>query len=143
MHDFTPFSSLFGGILIGLASGLLLLSSGQIAGISGIVGGVLSRPTRAGSWRWSFLSGMLLTALASYALWPARFALTGLPSAAWVALAGLFVGVGSVLSNGCTSGHGVCGIARWSPRSLVATFTFMLTGALTVFLLNRWTGGSV
>ena len=113
MHDFTPLSSLFGGILIGLASGLLLLSSGQIAGISGIVGGVLTRPTRAGAWRWSFLAGMLLTALASHARWPDRFALTGLPSAAWGALAGLCVGIGSGLGNGCTSGHGVCGIARW------------------------------
>jgi|SRR6185436_20353693 len=140
MSHFTPWSALLGGILIGLASGLLLLSSGQIAGISGILAGALTRPARAATWRWAFLAGMLLAGFALARLWPARFSLQGLPSAGGAALAGLLVGVGTRLGSGCTSGHGVCGIARRSPRSLVATLTFMLTGAVTVFLLKHWFG---
>jgi len=142
MSHFTPWSALLGGILIGFASGLLLLSSGQIAGISGILGGALTRASKGATWRWAFLAGMLVMGLALAQLWPARFSLSGLPSWGSTVLAGLLVGVGTRLGNGCTSGHGVCGIARRSPRSLVATMTFMLTGALTVFVLRRWFGGA-
>lgn len=142
MSHFTPWSALLGGMLIGLASGLLLLSSGQIAGISGILGGALTRPAHGSTWRWAFLAGMLLMGALLQQLWPARFSLAGLPSWGVSAFAGLLVGVGTRLGNGCTSGHGVCGIARRSPRSLVATLTFIFTGAVTVFLL-RWSGLSV
>jgi uncharacterized membrane protein YedE/YeeE len=141
MNHFTPISALMGGVIIGLASGLLLLSSGQIAGISGILGGALAPRARAASWRWAFLAGMLVAGAALARLWPARFSLEGLPGWGTTLLAGLLVGIGSRLGNGCTSGHGVCGIARRSPRSLVATLTFVLTGALTVLLL-RWWGGA-
>jgi uncharacterized protein len=140
MSHFTPWSALLGGVLIGLASGLLLSSSGQIAGISGILGGALARPARGASWRWAFLAGMLLAGVALARLWPARFSLAGLPGWGPTVLAGLLVGAGSRLGSGCTSGHGVCGIARRSPRSLVATPTFVLTGALTVLLVRRWGG---
>jgi len=142
MSHFTPWSALIGGLLIGLASGLLLLSSGQIAGISGILAGALARPARGASWRWSFLAGMLLCGAVLAQLWPARFTLEGLPGWRTAGLAGLLVGAGSRLGSGCTSGHGVCGIARRSPRSLVATATFMFTGAVTVFVIARWLGGA-
>jgi uncharacterized membrane protein YedE/YeeE len=142
MSHFTPWPSLAGGIVIGVASGLLLLSSGQIAGISGILAGALTRPARGASWRWAFLAGMLLAGLGLARLWPARFSLPGLPSLGLAGLAGLLVGVGTRLGNGCTSGHGVCGIARRSPRSLVATLTFIITGAVTVFVLRRWFGAA-
>jgi uncharacterized protein len=141
MSSFTPWSALFGGTLIGLASGLLLLSSGQIAGISGILGGALARPARGATWRWAFLAGMLCAGAVLAWLWPARFTLSGLPSWGLAAGAGLLVGVGTRLGSGCTSGHGVCGIARRSPRSLVATLMFIFTGALTVFVLKHWGGG--
>ena len=142
MSDFTPGASLAGGLVIGLASGLLLLSSGQIAGISGILGGAFTRPARGASWRWAFLAGMFLAGLALARVWPERFSLIGLPSMGRAALAGLLVGVGSQLGSGCTSGHGVCGIARRSPRSLVATLTFIFTGAVTVFVLRHWFGAA-
>lgn len=142
MTDFTPWSSLLGGVLIGLASGLLLLSSGQIAGISGILGGALARPSQGASWRWAFLAGMLLTGVVLARTWSERFSLAGVPGWGLTVLAGLLVGIGTRLGNGCTSGHGVCGISRGSPRSLAATLTFIATGAATVFLLGRWGGGS-
>jgi len=142
MHSFTPVPSLLGGILIGLASGLLLLSGGQIAGISGILGGLLSRWGQATLWRVAFLAGMLVTAIWLQGAWPGAFALAGLPSLGLTALGGLLVGVGTRLGSGCTSGHGVCGIGRGSVRSIAATLTFMLTGLLTVFLMNHVLGSA-
>jgi len=124
--------------MIGLAAGLLWLSGGQIAGISGILGSLLSRWGQATLWRVAFLAGMLGTAIWLQAVWPGAFSLAGLPGLGMTALSGLLVGVGTRLGSGCTSGHGVCGIARGSVRSIAATLTFMLTGALTVFLMNRW-----
>src|SRR5262245_61837559 len=105
MSQFTPVSALTGGVMIGLARGLLLLSSGRIAGISGILGGALAAPARAASWRWAFLAGMLCAGTALARLWPARFSLEGLPGGGTTLLAGLLVGIGSRLGNGCTSGH--------------------------------------
>jgi len=138
--SFTPVSSLLGGVLIGLASGLLWFAGGQIAGISGIVGGLLPRWGQGTSWRVAFVAGMLLTAIALQAVWPGAFALAGLPGLGVMAIGGLLVGVGTRLGNGCTSGHGVCGIGRGSARSLVATLIFVLVGGLTVWGMNQLAG---
>ncbi|HVL34206.1 MAG TPA: YeeE/YedE thiosulfate transporter family protein [Burkholderiales bacterium] len=133
---FTPWASLAGGVLIGLAAALLLLVNGRIAGISGIVGGLLV-PRRADvAWRLAFVAGLFAAPLgmaaAGYTLMPRIDAGFGL-----LALAGLLVGVGTLYASGCTSGHGVCGLSRLSPRSLVATATFMAAGMLTVFVARH------
>lgn len=130
---FTPASALAGGLLIGLAAALLILLEGRIAGISGIVGGLL-QPLRKGdvAWRAAFALGLVAAPLLYQALaeLPQRRIDTG-----WATLvvAGVLVGFGSRLGSGCTSGHGVCGLSRRSPRSLVATIVFMTAGFATVF----------
>lgn len=139
MEDFTPVGGLIGGLLIGLASVLLLLFNGRIAGISGIVGGLLSPgPRKAGDavWRAAFVAGLVLGGL-GYA-----FVGGGLPveveaSLPVLAVAGLLVGFGTRLGSGCTSGHAVSGIARLSKRSIAATTTFMLVAILTVFVVRH------
>lgn len=136
MNDFTPLPSLLGGVTIGLAAGLLWLSSGQIAGVSGIAGGLLRRRDSATGWRVSFLLGLLAAAFVLRAGWPSVFALSGLPGLPVLMAGGLLVGFGTRLGNGCTSGHGVCGVARGSPRSLAATATFVAGGMATVWLVN-------
>lgn len=133
---FIPLASLAGGMFIGVAAALLVLLNGRIAGISGVLGGLL-RPVRGDvGWRIAFLLG-LVAAPAVYAL----FAAVPAPriEAGWVALtvAGLLVGVGTRYGAGCTSGHGVCGLSRLSPRSLVATVAFMGAGFVTVFVLRH------
>jgi uncharacterized membrane protein YedE/YeeE len=136
-------SSLLGGALIGLSASLLLLFNGRIAGISGIAGGVLSQRTRAElAWRITFLAGLLGGGLLVRALLPHALGPPTVPGAVWVVAAGLLVGFGTRLGNGCTSGHGVCGISRGATRSIVATVTFMATGALTVFLVRHVLGGT-
>ena len=137
---FTPMSALAGGALIGLAATVLLACNGRIAGISGIVGGLLARRgTGDAAWRVVFVLGLILA--------PVLYRIfTELPAshidADWAELivAGLLVGYGSRLGSGCTSGHGVCGLSRLSPRSLVATLTFMGAGFVTVFLLRHVLG---
>jgi uncharacterized membrane protein YedE/YeeE len=133
---FTPLASLGGGLLIGLGAAVLLLANGRIAGISGIAGGLL-RPARGDiGWRLAFLLGLLaapLIWLAMRAMPPAQIDDTP----ALLALSGMLVGLGTRFGSGCTSGHGVCGIARLSPRSLVATGCFMLAGFLTVYLVRH------
>jgi uncharacterized membrane protein YedE/YeeE len=133
---FTPWSSLAGGIVIGAAAAIFVLLNGRIAGISGIIGGLL-RPAGGGiGWRIAFVAG-LLAAPAAYALvsrLPAPTIDAGYPL---LVLAGLMVGVGTSYGSGCTSGHGVCGLSRLSPRSLVATAAFMATGFATVFVLRH------
>ena len=137
---FTPWSALLGGGLIGAAAGLLLFFNGRIAGISGVLGGLL-RPLAPGdgAWRVAFVAGLLLAPLAylGLAAWP-----TVVVSASWgtLVLAGLLVGVGTRYGAGCTSGHGVCGISRLSPRSLVATACFMAAGFATVYVLRHLLG---
>lgn len=135
-EHFAPLSSLAGGVLIGIASALFILMNGRIAGISGILGGLL-RPVRGeASWRIAFIAGMFL-APGLYAL----FAVLPTPQVdadfPMLVAAGLLVGIGTRYSNGCTSGHGVCGLARLSPRSLVATGLFMGAGFATVFALRH------
>jgi uncharacterized protein len=134
-------ASLLGGILIGLAASLLARVDGRVAGISSIVGESLRLDGAVAGWRWTFLAGLLAGAVLLQVFLPTAFpaALQG-PLALFVA-AGLLVGVGTRLGGGCTSGHGVCGLARLSPRSLVATLTFMAVAVLTVFVVRHLLGG--
>lgn len=131
---------LLGGALIGLSASLLLLANGRVAGISGVVGSLLAPIRGDVSWRVSFFGGLLAGGL--LLLWsrPASYAAPsslGTSGVAVLVAAGLLVGFGSRLGNGCTSGHGVCGISRGSVRSILATLTFMATGILTVFLVRH------
>lgn len=141
IQNFTPLTSLLGGALIGLSASLLLLFQGRVAGISGILGGVLNPTPGDVGWRAAFLAGLASTGAALGLLFPA--AVTPSPrSLLQLAAAGLLVGFGVRLGNGCTSGHGVCGLARQSPRSLAATLTFMATAFVTVFLSRHVLGGA-
>jgi uncharacterized membrane protein YedE/YeeE len=143
MHNFTPMASLIGGILIGLAAGAMLIFDGKIAGISGIVAGVLRPIERNGGWRYFFIAGLITGGISLRILDPAAYAFTINRSVWAVISAGLLVGFGTRFGNGCTSGHGVCGVSRLSTRSVVATASFMATGALTVFLVNHLFGGTL
>jgi len=136
--EFTPLASTLGGALIGLAGVMLFLSHGRIAGVSGIAAGLLTtRPDAAWSGRLAFVLGLVAAPLLLLAMTGALPAQTIAAGPALLALAGLLVGFGAVLGNGCTSGHGVCGLARLSPRSLAATLAFMATGFATVFLMRH------
>jgi uncharacterized membrane protein YedE/YeeE len=137
--DFTPFRSLAGGALIGVAASLLLIASGRVAGISGIIGNLVFGPGGERAWRAAFLGGLVVVGFILARLDPALIGPSP-RSLALLALAGLLVGIGTRLGGGCTSGHGVCGVSRVSPRSLVATAAFVATGAATVAAL-RWLGG--
>jgi hypothetical protein len=141
MADFTPFSSLLGGLVIGAAASLLLLANGRIAGISGIVGGLLRAERDETAWRALFVAGLLAGGLALQLVRPASIgpSVVGFPL---LIVAGLLVGFGTRLGSGCTSGHGVCGVGRLSPRSLVATATFMLAGAVTTYVVRHLLGGA-
>jgi uncharacterized membrane protein YedE/YeeE len=132
-NHFTPWMSLAGGIVLGLASALFILFNGRVLGISGIVGGLLRPKTRDIVWRLSFLLGMLV-APSLYVAFIGPMVATIDASWAMVIVAGLLVGIGTRYGSGCTSGHGVCGLSRMSPRSLVATLSFMAAGFITVFL---------
>ena len=142
MDQFTPWASAIGGALIGLAAIGLLLFNGKIAGISGIAGGLIQSPTRGdGAWRAAFILGLVLAGIVGSSLSPAHFAVTVDRSVPAMIAAGLLVGFGTRTGNGCTSGHGVCGLGRLSRRSLAATVTFMATGAATVLVVQRLFGG--
>lgn len=141
MENFTPGSALLGGALIGLATALLMLGSGRVAGISGILGGLLARPMSDAAWRMAFLVGLIgapaLFSVASGGVAPITLdASTGL-----LIGGGLLVGIGTRLGGGCTSGHGVCGSARLSPRSMVATGVFLAVGLLIASLVHGVAGG--
>jgi hypothetical protein len=141
MHNFTPLSGLAGGALIGLASAMLMLLTGRLAGVSGILGGLLQASPADRGWRIAFVAGLIAAPLIA-ALFGAplpRPAVTS--SLAVVAVAGLLVGCGTRMGNGCTSGHGVCGFARLSGRSIVATTIFMLTAFATVAIVRHGLGG--
>lgn len=138
-HAFTPWSALTGGLLIGLAAAMLALLNGRIAGISGVLGG-LFKPKRGDvGWRVAFISGLIVAPLV-YGLFSALPAVQIDAGYGALMAAGLLVGVGTRYGSGCTSGHGVCGLSRLSPRSLVATLTFMGAGFVTVFLLRHLLG---
>jgi uncharacterized membrane protein YedE/YeeE len=137
MTAFAPGTALLGGVLIGLSAGLLWLFGGRIAGISGIFGGIVPLRGREIAWRLAFLAGLPLGAGAFYLLArPERLPRLDGPLPLLI-LAGLLVGLGTRIGGGCTSGHGVCGLARFSPRSLVAVLVFMATGAATVYLTRH------
>ncbi len=134
MTEFTPVSATIGGILIGLSALLLWLLEGRVAGISGIVAGIFRHDTVA--WRIAFLAGLVLAPLA-YALIQPLPPLSVTASTPILIIAGLLVGFGTRLGSGCTSGHGVCGMARLSRQSIAATCVFMATAAATVFLTRH------
>ena len=136
---FTPFSALAGGALIGLAAALLILGLGRVMGAAGIVGGALEVHDAEAPWRWALIAGLALSPFLARALWsvaPPVFA------APWLTLvaSGLLVGFGARLGSGCTSGHGVCGLARLSSRSFAATGIFMATAFVTVFVARHVVG---
>ncbi|HCY62514.1 MAG TPA: YeeE/YedE [Oxalobacteraceae bacterium] len=139
-NHFTPWTALLGGMLIGLAAAGFVLVNGRIAGISGILGGLLgTRPGPDWSWRIAFIGGLVIAPLAYQlfaALPPAQI------EAGWpvLVIAGLLTGIGTRYGSGCTSGHGVCGLSRLSPRSLVATLSFMGAGFATVFVIRHLFG---
>ncbi|NNC36602.1 MAG: YeeE/YedE family protein [Acidimicrobiales bacterium] len=141
MTEFTPISALIGGGLIGLAAVLLMLLNGRIAGISGILGGLLRFDKGEFGWRAAFIAGLIVGPVVYMRMTGTQISITT-PEPGWaVILAGLIVGVGTQIGNGCTSGHGVCGIARLSGRSIAATVTFLLTGVLTVTFVRHGLGG--
>ena len=139
LNAFTPASAAAGGALIGLAAAMLLLFSGRIAGISGILGGLLRPKAGDVSWRLAFVIG-LLAAPAAYQLFAALPESRIETGDALIIVAGLLVGVGTRYGSGCTSGHGVCGLSRLSVRSLVATLVFMASGFVTVFVVRHLLG---
>ncbi len=140
LENFTPISALLGGALIGVSVSLLLLLNGRMAGISGIMNGLFSSPKKEELWRGLFLIGLIIGAVLfqwishdslplrqNYPLW-------------LIIVGGFFVGMGTRMGSGCTSGHGICGIANFSRRSIVATIIFMLSGMLTVFIVKHIMG---
>ena len=138
--NFTPWSSLAGGALIGLAASLFVVANGRIAGISGLIGSLLQRGSEGGSEKALCLLGLLISPL----LWGSFSSLPKIEfQSGWFGLivAGVLVGIGTRYGSGCTSGHGVCGISRLSPRSMVATACFMFSGFVTVFVLRHLLGG--
>ena len=141
MHDFTPISALIGGLIIGVAASVLLIGSGRVAGISGILGGLLVPKQGDTLWRALFVLGLVLPGVVAAVLAPEAIG-SSPRSLATLAFAGLLVGVGTRLGNGCTSGHGVCGMSRLSPRSLAATVSFIGLGMIVVRLLAALGGGS-
>jgi uncharacterized protein len=136
---FTPWSSLAGGLLLGIAAAMFILLNGRVLGISGIVGGLLKPRSNDTGWRLAFLAG-LLVAPTAWSLFATPVAPRIAAGPALLVIAGLLVGWGTRYGSGCTSGHGVCGLARLSPRSLAATLAFMATGFVTVFVLRHLVG---
>lgn len=137
--NFTPWASLAGGVLLGVASAMFILVNGRVLGISGILGGLLPPRTGDAGWRVAFLLGMLAAPLVFGLLAPAGFVQAPRIDAGLGAIvaAGLLVGLGTRYGSGCTSGHGVCGLSRLSPRSLVATLAFMGAGFAMVFVIRH------
>ncbi len=133
---FTPGASLAGGILIGVASALFILANGRIAGISGILGGLLRPHADDVMWRLAFLLGLIVAPLATTVfIAPSAATIDASPEA--LVVAGLLVGIGTRYGGGCTSGHGICGLSRLSPRSLIATLAFMASGMGIVFAIRH------
>lgn len=136
MNDYL--SAILGGALIGLAVSLMLIFNGRVTGISGIFYGAAVMPAKNDrAWRWYFIGGLLAGGLLLQLFYPQAFS-EGLQTQSWtIVVAGILVGFGTTLGNGCTSGHGVCGISRLSPRSIAATLTFMSAGVLAVFIFRH------
>ncbi len=141
MANFTPVSAAIGGALIGLSAVLLMLFDGRIAGVTGIFAGLIDPLATDRAWRATFIVGLIAAPL-SAALLGYAIPIPHLPtSLVTIAVAGLLVGFGTRLSNGCTSGHGICGIARLSPRSIIATGIFMLAAVIVVAVTRHLVGG--
>ena len=138
-NAFTPWPALAGGLLIGIAAAMFVLLNGRIAGVSGVLGGLVSPAKGDVAWRMSFVLGLLI-APTVYAFFSAGSPLRIDAGDGALVLAGLLVGAGTRYGSGCTSGHGICGLSRLSPRSLVATLAFMGTGFVTVFVLRHLLG---
>ena len=137
MENFTPVNGFVGGLLIGLAATLLLLLNGRLSGISGIVGGLLAPESSDLGWRVAFVAGLLVGALAYVLATGDALLLEMQASLPVLVVAGLLVGFGTSLGSGCTSGHGICGIARLSKRSIVATSMFFVVAMFTVFFTHH------
>ncbi len=138
-QNFTPVDAASGGVLIGIAVAILLFFNGRIAGISGILGGLFNFKKHDTAWRLAFLAGLVFSA----SIWCLAADLPAIQldaSLSTIFVAGILVGVGTSFASGCTSGHGVCGLSRISPRSLVATLIFMATGIVTVFIVRHVLG---
>lgn len=141
MNNFTPISAIIGGILIGIAAVILLLFNGKILGVSGIISRAIFKPALESIWRWAFLLGLVLGAVAYRFIFSGQMMVVIEASPPVLILAGLLVGFGTRLGSGCTSGHGICGIARFSKRSMAATGSFMLSGMIIVYLMRHVLGG--
>ena len=138
-QNFTPWSSFAGGAVIGLAAALLVLFNGRIAGISGIIGGLIKPKADDINWRLAFVFGLIVAPI----LWQLFSPLPAIQidaSYTLLAIAGLITGIGTRYGAGCTSGHGICGLSRLSPRSIVATLAFMGTGFITVYIMRHILG---
>ena len=140
MENFTPITAILGGLLIGAAATLMLWTNGRIAGISGILGGILIPKKADTLWRVCFLGGLLLGPLGYIVISGRELDIDIQASPLLTVLAGLAVGVGTRLGSGCTSGHGICGISRFSGRSLLATTVFMGAGIVTVYISRHMLG---
>ena len=138
LQNFTPYASLIGGVMIGLAAVLLMLTHGRVMGVSGILGGLVM-PLGKGDmvWRVMFIIGMLAGPFVVIHLLGRPVEITSVAYGTALPVAGFIVGLGTAIGSGCTSGHGICGLARLSPRSMVAVGTFMATGLATVFLVRH------
>ena len=144
MENFTPYSALFGGALIGIAASLLLLFNGRIAGISGIVGGLFRFPLQEVNYRLTFLAGLFAGGILLLFIHPSTMQITDIPrSSESLIIAGILVGFGTRMGSGCTSGHGVCGLSRFSSRSLVATICFIGAGFAVVACIRHLMGGVI
>ncbi|MFM1955282.1 MAG: hypothetical protein RIR20_102 [Pseudomonadota bacterium] len=140
LSHFTPYASFAGGILIGIAAAILILFNGRIAGVSGILGQALNGGiVRDNLWRIAFVMG-IIAAPALWQIWVGEIEISIETNALWLIIAGLFVGVGTSYGSGCTSGHGICGLSRFSMRSVIATLSFMLTGMVTVYMMRHILG---
>jgi len=140
VHNFTPWSALIGGLILGFAALIFILVNGRIAGISGILGGLLIPAKGDALWRVAFIAGLIMAPLI-YRLFATIPTIHVNASYPILVIAGLLVGVGTRFGSGCTSGHGICGLSRMSPRSLAATAAFMATGFITVFIIRHVIGG--
>ncbi|PCI22517.1 MAG: YeeE/YedE family protein [Piscirickettsiaceae bacterium] len=143
MENFTPYTSLAGGILIGISASILMYLNGRIAGISGIVSGIFnSSSTKEKAWRLAFVVGLVGGAFVYAYFFPVVVAPREYMTTTLLVVGGLIVGVGTAMGGGCTSGHGICGMSRFSLRSITATFTFLASGIVTVYLVKLLLGGA-
>ena len=133
---FTPYASLIGGILIGLAAFILMASNGRVMGISGIFASALINRPVNGLWRWLFLAGTIIGPLIYLGFKDEGLLMRPVSEGALLYVGGFIVGLGAMVGTGCTSGHGICGLARLSPRSFIAVMTFMITAVITVLIIH-------